>query len=199
MSPVDSTPYRDHLQMEIKFMGWLALFCLALAAGAADRMILESKISIPSAILLLIAAGLSQVILAAFFFFRQRAGLARLHERLSLRQAQGDETELAEQLEEATSHAHRVYLHWGFSMLGLGMLNLGLALLEIIFQPATTQTYGMIGFLSFLVFFLVLLYLLLTRSIFNNPSYNHHPTPFKAFYRDLGKDFSEVIDYNKVH
>src|SRR5262249_15674352 len=116
MSSVDSTPYRDHLKMEISFMGWMALFCLALAAGAAGRIILEKKLGVPGVIWFLIVAGLSQVMLASLFFVRQRAGLARLHERISLKQAQGEEEELVEMLDEATSWTHRIYYHWGFCM-----------------------------------------------------------------------------------
>lgn len=88
---IDATkPYLDYLDKEMTIQGVLSAFCMLVTAGVLDRVIAADAskrtnviIELQTSALAYLAAAITALVLAAWFFYWQRADLAEVHGDLS--------------------------------------------------------------------------------------------------------------------
>lgn len=192
---LDPGPYCDHLRMEINFAGWLSFFSLALAALAADRIILARQIAGTDELWALVCGGIGLLTLAAFCFYCQRNTLARLHGRFSLLMARGEDGELNALLSEATLWSVRLAAWWGFVALGFGLVSLGAACLCLVYhQRASYWSWPIFTTLAFVVVLMGLL-----SAMARDPQYQFPDAPLRKVLSMILKRSMELVNEVRMH
>jgi hypothetical protein len=120
--------YLDYLDKEMTIMGILSTFCILTLGFVTGKLIFPDKkpdYDFWHSSTLLCFIGLSGFLLAAMAFYRQRSHLAWYYGQLSLYKARGEETELAEMLDDSNEWYNWTWYQAGFGFLTISFFELG--------------------------------------------------------------------------
>lgn len=184
--------YLDYLEKEMNLMGILSAFCI-LTVGLTLKEIIESTNVNVNAMLRsptnwYIIIGSSALAVAALLFYCERSCLAWYHGQISLAAKYAELTgkPLKEWLKDADSWKTWNCYHWAFPLLGIGLLEYFLALVQCVLAVGSFVSMllrsGIAADANFSIFILAVLFIWRYVAIYSARPYEDSPFTFLRIF-----------------